>query len=238
MRTSESLDQLIPALINARGKFDAFTKDNTAKVESTKGGYSYKYGDLGALFDASFPALLAHGLMLSQTPDVDEQGFCLVTRLSHSSGQWMEGRFPLRVYDRAQEMGSLITYARRYAAQSMLGIAAEADDDGATAHAADPKAKEIGTRWMVAAGIAHVHAAPTQKPGVTKYTITLTTGEKVGTISEKLGKACEAAKDDGAEYQIDLAQTQWGVDIKSLKPLPAPTSQAAHMAAPASTQSM
>jgi hypothetical protein len=234
MRTSEQIDQLIPAMVKARQGFGVFAKDNTAKVESQKGGYSYKYGDLASLFEATVPALLANGLLLTQATEVDEQGFCLITRVAHVSGQWMESRFPLRVYDRTQETGSLLTYVRRYAAQALLGVAAEEDDDGAAAHAADRIAKPIDSVWMVAASVEAVDTKPTTKPGVTKYTVKLSTGETVGTISEKLGKACVAAMDAAREYQIELKQTQWGVDIKSLKPLAAPVSPAAHLAAPAS----
>lgn len=232
MRSSESVDQLMPALIKARESFDVLAKGNTAKVESAKGGYSYKYADLPDLLDATVPALLKNQLMLTQAPDVDEQGFCLVTRLWHASGQFLESRFPLKHYDRAQEQGSAITYARRYAAQAMLGIAAEEDDDGAAAHAADKPGKAVGMAWLVAAKIDTVTAKPTGKPNVTKHTAKLSTGESVTTISEKLGKALAAAQGDGVEYQLDLVQTQWGVDVKSLKPMPPPASPVAHLAAP------
>lgn len=235
MRTSEKVDQLVPALIKAREGFGVLAKGNTAKVESSKGGYSYRYADLPDLIDATVPALLKHGLMLTQAPDVDEQGFCLVSTLWHVTGQFLESRFPLKVYDRAQEQGSAITYARRYAAQAMLGIAAEEDDDGAAAHAADRQAKPTGSAWLVAAKVEAVTTKPTAKPSVVRHTAKLSTGEVVSTISDKLGKALASAQGDGVDYQLDLVQTQWGVDVKSLKPLAPPVSPAAHLAAPVET---
>ena len=231
MRTSDALDKLLPALVAARRAFSVVAKDQTAKA----GTYSYNYADLPTLFDATFPALLDNGLLLTQAPDVDEQGFCLVTRVSHVSGQFMESRFPLKVYDRTQETGSLITYARRYAAMALLGVAAE-DDDGAAAHAADKPAKPMDSVWDIVACIDKVDAKPQGQ--FTKYHVTLSTGDKVQTISEKVGKACAAAADDTREYAVTLKQTRFGVDIKGLKPLPAPVSVAAHLAAPSSTQSM
>jgi UTP-glucose-1-phosphate uridylyltransferase len=51
----------------------------------------------------------------------------------HKSGQWISGDYPVLVAKMdAQGLGSAITYARRYALQAMLGVAAE-DDDGEAA---------------------------------------------------------------------------------------------------------
>lgn len=232
MTTSESLDKLLPALVAARAKFAPFVKAETAKA----GTYSYRYGDLAALFDATMPSLLANGLMLTQATDITADGhFVLVSRLMHQSGQWLESRFPLRTYDRTQETGSLITYARRYSAQALLGVAAEADDDGAAAHHQDAPGRKEGEVWLVPACIDLVTKAPTQKPGVDRYTVTLSTGEKVTTISAKLGAALMAAQEDTREYMVELKQTQWGTDVKSIKPIDAP-SPAAPLAAPSTEQ--
>jgi hypothetical protein len=129
MNTSPELKTLLPALIKARAKFTPLTKRHTVKI----GAYSYQYADLASLLEATMPALLEQGLILTQAPHADEQGFCLVSRLSHTSGEFIETRYPLKVYDKPQEQGSAITYARRYAAAPLLGIAAEDDDDGAQA---------------------------------------------------------------------------------------------------------
>jgi hypothetical protein len=108
-------------------------------VTSVKGSYEYKYGDLADLFDATTPALSAQGLTISQWPDLDADGrFVLVTWLMHKSGQWMCGQYPLNTYERPQEQGSALTYAKRYAAGAVLGISAEVDDDGAAAQKVKP----------------------------------------------------------------------------------------------------
>lgn len=139
MTHSEQVNELATALAEARKAFGTFGKGHTAKVNSVKGSYEYKYGDLADLFDATTPALSAVGLTITQWPDVTEDGrFVLVTWLLHKSGQWMRGNYPLSLYERPQEQGSALTYAKRYAAGAVLGISAEIDDDGAAAQASQP----------------------------------------------------------------------------------------------------
>jgi hypothetical protein len=62
-------------------------------------------------------------------------GLSLVTVLMHKIGQWFRSDMPLPLGVPPQELGSFITYYRRYALSAMLGIAAEDDDDGAAAQA-------------------------------------------------------------------------------------------------------
>ena len=57
----------------------------------------------------------------------------IVTRLLHSSGQWIEGETAVRAKDdSAQAMGSAITYARRYGLAAMVGVY-QTDDDAEAA---------------------------------------------------------------------------------------------------------
>lgn len=122
------------ALLQAREEFAPVIKDETAKVQSTKGqGYSYKYVELSSVLAAVTPALTKHGLIVVQVVDTDDQGRpYLLTRLVHvDSGTDVVSRYPLqpgRPND-PQAMGGAITYARRYALLAVLGLAPE-DDDG------------------------------------------------------------------------------------------------------------
>ena len=80
----------------------------------------------------------------------------LNTRIVHKSGQWMESDYPVGGLGRPQEMGSAMTYARRYALFGLVGVAGEDDDDGNAAQAAE------------AAPVKSVKAAPKQmEPGLT-----------------------------------------------------------------------
>jgi len=61
----------------------------------------------------------------------------LETRLIHSSGQWIGAAYALPNLADSQDMGSAITYARRYSLCAILGIAGEDDEDGEAATAAE-----------------------------------------------------------------------------------------------------
>lgn len=135
MNSSESLDKLAPALVKAQAAVPAVVKDGVnPHFKST-------FATLGAITDAALPALNANGFALIQGGGAvsDDAGLEVVTRLLHTSGQWIESgvRVPMGRAD-PQAMGSAITYARRYLLAAILGIVADADDDGHAAMPATP----------------------------------------------------------------------------------------------------
>lgn len=135
LTTSSEIKDLAAALAKAQGAFPSIKKERTVKTTS----YSYSYADLSDILDAIRPHLAANGLSMIQPIVADGATELLVTRLLHLSGQWIESTYPLASYERPQETGSAITYARRYALAALLGIAAEDDDDGTAAQTATPK---------------------------------------------------------------------------------------------------
>lgn len=143
MRHSQSLCALAEALALAQGEFPAIEKERTAQIKSDKASYSYSYADLADILAAVRKPLSSHGLSVVQPITWAGGAPWLITRLLHSSGEWLESSYRLDTYERPQEMGSGITYARRYALTALLGIAAEEDDDGA---AAQRGAKETATK--------------------------------------------------------------------------------------------
>lgn len=85
-------------------------------------------------------ALHKNELAVLQLTDIDPSGApVLITRVIHTSGEHVEGRYPLVCKDMtdAQKLGSSMSYARRYALSAMLGVI-QSDDDGNAASA--PKA--------------------------------------------------------------------------------------------------
>lgn len=134
MRTSESITELVKALVAARKAFTPVLRDSTAQVGANR---SYTYADLAAVLEATMPALLAHGLVVVQAIDVPSSA--LITRLVHVSGEWIESGYLLPLDAAPQQLGSALTYGRRYSLQAVLCLAAE-DDDGAAATPA-PKAR-------------------------------------------------------------------------------------------------
>ena len=97
------------------------------------------YVTLDDLLAAALPVLNRHGLALSQFPISENGGQpALLTILMHESGGTLQYVTPLLVGKQdMQALGSAITYARRYALASALGIAEGEDDDGNRAVASE-----------------------------------------------------------------------------------------------------
>lgn len=99
---------------------------NVAK-DSTNPFFKSKYASLENIISTAKPVLAKHGLSYMQFPDGDG----LTTVLMHESGEWASATANLHLKDQTpQGQGSAITYMRRYALSSILGIATEDDDDG------------------------------------------------------------------------------------------------------------
>lgn len=140
MNQSEQINELAKALSNMQGNVGAVFKNKTAKIPTKSGStYSYSYADLAGIWDCIRKPLMENGLALTQTFNDS----MLVTLLMHSSGQWLKSSLPLSCMGaKPQDLGSEITYLRRYALTSILGISADDDDDGAIAQQAEPKVNQ------------------------------------------------------------------------------------------------
>lgn len=125
MEQSASLERLAPALVKAQAALPAIHKD------STNPHFKSKFASLDAIVDAALPVLHANGIALLQGGGPSDDGSIeVVTRLQHSSGEWVQSAFrlPLGKSD-PQGAGSAITYGKRYGLAAMLGIVADDDDD-------------------------------------------------------------------------------------------------------------
>jgi hypothetical protein len=131
---SEQIDQLAAALSAAQGEMP------TAKFNAVNPFLKNKYADLGSVIEAGRHVLPKHGLAVTQLvsggTQFDQPGAIEVeTILMHKSGQWVSSTISLPVGEergksQAQVAGSIISYLRRYAYASILGIYAEEDTDG------------------------------------------------------------------------------------------------------------
>ena len=95
-------------------------------------GYGYSYSDLPKIFSVINPLLKKHGLGFTQL--INDTN--LVTCLFHvESGETIESttaipqNVALKGMNDFQVMGSAITYIRRYALSSILGIVTDKDTD-------------------------------------------------------------------------------------------------------------
>lgn len=117
--------KLALALSKAQGEM------KSAKKDVTNPFFKSKYADLASVWDACREALSKNEIAVIQVPELKDGIIGIRTKLVHSSGEFEEGFFPLAVpvTAKAQEMGSAMTYLRRYALSAMVGVAPE-DDDG------------------------------------------------------------------------------------------------------------
>jgi hypothetical protein len=138
MTMTEYPASLAEAMAVLQTRLPDVNKSKTAKIEKKTGGhYSYKYADLAAVAAAILPLLGEVGLSFLAKPTINASGkFVLVYKLLHVSKDEEIGEYPLPQNGSPQEIGSAITYARRYTLCAVTGVVPDEDDDGAAAEEA------------------------------------------------------------------------------------------------------
>lgn len=125
----EQTPNLNGALAAFQAELPRVTKGATGQVGNKR---DYKYADLADVTEVALPLLAKQGLSFTAIPDVRDGMFGLRCVLRHSSGEEDSGFYPLPGLGTApQQVGSAITYARRYALCAATGIAPDGDDDDA-----------------------------------------------------------------------------------------------------------
>lgn len=124
MKTSDSINEIAEALSKAQSEM-------TGAVKSSKNPFfKTNYSDLSSVCEAISAPFANNSLSFVQSPEFCEHHIQVVTRIMHSSGQWIEGVVTLPpTKNDAQGYGSAITYGRRYGLQAMAGVPS-IDDDG------------------------------------------------------------------------------------------------------------
>lgn len=124
MKTSESIKEIATALSKVQGEIKG------AKADSQNPFFKSSYADLASVWDAIREPLKKNGLSVTQMTDLKDGQWCVVTRIMHISGEWIEGYFPIVVSKQndPQSLGSATSYARRYALAAAMGVY-QIDDD-------------------------------------------------------------------------------------------------------------
>jgi hypothetical protein len=135
-RSSESIGTIAGALAKAQADLANPEKSLTATIWSSfprEGDRTFRYASLASGLDIVRKALGKHEIATVQTTEIDEAGLIrLTTVLAHSSGEWLSSDWPVcPVSETAapHRMGTALTYARRYALFTLVGIAGEDDLD-------------------------------------------------------------------------------------------------------------
>lgn len=160
MNSSPTITKIAPALVKAQSEM------SNAKKDAVNPFFKKTYADLNSIREAVLPSLNKNGITVIQ-PTCNIEGVDYVeTILLHESGEYISSLTRV-VVDRpndAQRHGSGLSYARRYALQSITNIGAEDDDaNKAVAKASDDqvmeavklvnKAKSIDTLKQIKAGL-------------------------------------------------------------------------------------
>ena len=134
---SADIGELAGALAKAQGEMrnPGFDKANPH--------FKNRYASLASCLDAVRGPLSKNGIALMQTISTPAPDWVTVTTvLAHSSGQRISCDFGGRAAPQIQQTGATVTYLRRYALCSMLGVVGDEDDDGETDSTAErPPAK-------------------------------------------------------------------------------------------------
>jgi hypothetical protein len=176
------MKELLTALVAAKTTFRPIPKDKVNPFHKSK------YASLDAVLGAVEPSLLTNGLTLSHTVDSGR----LITRLYHTSGDYLESSFNIPDLSDPQKLGSIISYYRRYAVCGLLSVTADEDDDG---NAAKPS-------------FANQHAATKQAPYVppAKHAAVNPDLEKIETQKQAL-RECMEILEYTPEQKSEFAKT-------------------------------
>ena len=139
-----------------------------------EGERTFRYAPLASGLDIVRKTLGQHEIATIQTTAVDQAvGIVnLTTMLAHASGEWIASDWPVcAVAEMAnpQRMGAALTYARRYALFTLVGIAGEDDLDCPDLQGAAGRAWPlIGRRWKPGTNRARFKTGKWTGPGSAK----------------------------------------------------------------------
>ena len=135
--SSESIATIAAALAKAQAEMTNPEKSLVATIRSPfprEADRTFRYAPLSSGLDIVRKSLGRHEIATIQTTAIDKDAglLRLTTVLAHASGEWISSEWPVcQITDiaSAQRMGAALTYARRYALFTLVGIAGEDDLD-------------------------------------------------------------------------------------------------------------
>src|SRR5215469_5044305 len=135
-RSSPSIAALATALAKAQIELINPEKSliGTIEPQGGRGARQFRYAPLSSGLEIVRKTLGQHEIATVQTTAIDQAAGIvnLTTVLAHSSGEWIASDWPvcpIAETERPHRMGAALTYARRYALFTLVGIAGEDDLD-------------------------------------------------------------------------------------------------------------
>ena len=202
MRQSESVGKLAEALSKAQGAFKHVDKDGKS--------HHGKYATLAAVLEVIREPLATNGLAYIQAPSVENGNVTVTTRLMFAD-EWLETDISAPAQSNIQQLGSSISYLRRYSLMSLLSLAADDDDDGNAAVKAAPAQQRAPQRQQAPPApqkARPAEQAPEQNDVMEQWTT------KLGTVGVKIRTAYPAAK---PELDAIFAARKWRESVDAAK---------------------
>src|SRR5205085_726668 len=136
-RSSDTIGTIAAALAKAQAQLVNPEKSLVGTIRSdgaTAAERSFRYAPLSSGLDIVRKTLSQHEIATVQTTSIDETAGIvrLSTVLAHASGEWIASDWPVCAITETaapHRMGAALTYARRYALFTLVGIAGEDDVD-------------------------------------------------------------------------------------------------------------
>ena len=136
-RSSETIGTIAAALAKAQAELINPEKSLVATLRSDRPGGAerlFRYAPLSSGLEIVRKTLSQHEIATVQTTSIDETAGLvrLSTVLAHASGEWIASDWPVCPISETaapHRMGAALTYARRYALFTLIGIAGEDDLD-------------------------------------------------------------------------------------------------------------
>ena len=152
-RSSESIACLAAALAKAQAELTNPEKSLVATIRPNgpgEGERSFRYAPLSSGLEIVRKTLGQHEIAIVQTTAIDQTAgiINLTTVLAHSSGEWIASDWPVCAVSETatpHRMGAALTYARRYALFTLVGIAGEDDIDAPDLKAPMPPGSAAAT---------------------------------------------------------------------------------------------
>ena len=182
--------KITAALIKAQAAMTA------PKFNKVNPHYKSKYADLTSVIDAVRKPLNDNEICFTQTTVVSTEGLILLTTLRHSSGETIISEWPLPAAANPQNMGSNLTYAKRYSLAAICGVSADEDDD------AEAGVKEAAKKQTAAQRDATKPQAKAPEQTAKKLEPQSIPREADGTASEWAGRFMQQIGLAGSEAEI------------------------------------
>ena len=161
-RSSETIGAIAAALAKAQAELTNPEKALIATIRASnprEQDQTFRYAALSSGLDIVRKALGGHEIATVQTTAIDNEAglIRLTTTLAHSSGEWLSSEWPVCAISETaapRRMGAALTYARRYALFTLVGIAGEDDLDAPDLNGKADAAANIAPDVRAKAGFA------------------------------------------------------------------------------------